>query len=252
MSKNILIVGAAAGMGKEVSLEFARKGYNLGLIDMNQQALNDFENQLAKEFPSIKVATKQLDISDYDAVAPAFDALQQALGKLDIIFSNAGIGLGGDVGDVGNFSAARKTIEVNLLGTIACIEKAASIFRTQGFGHIAVTSSLSAIRGTAGDGYAAYSASKSGVNRYMESLYAELLRDGLHKKITTGVLMPGHVATGMAKDTDSMVIPLHKATQAMVKAIEQRKRSVVICGFTWKFIKLLMQILPTRALNAMA
>ncbi len=252
MPKNILIVGAAAGMGKEVSLAFAKKGYNLGLIDMNQQALTDFENQLAKEFPSINVATKQLDISDYDAVAPAFDALQQTLGRLDIIFANAGIGLGSDVGSIGNFSAARKTIEVNLLGNIACIEKAVSIFRTQGFGHIAVTSSLSAIRGTAGDGYAAYSASKSGINRYMESLHAELLRDGLHKKITTGVLMPGHVATAMAKDNDPMVIPLHKATNAIVNAIEHRKRSVVICGFTWKLIKILMHILPTRVLNAMA
>ncbi len=252
MTKSICIIGAAAGMGKEISLRFAKKGYKLALIDMNQHALNSFQSELARDYPQLTVATAQLDISDYQKVAPTLEGLAKELNGLDIIFANAGIGLGGDVGSQGNFPAALKTIEVNLLGTIACIESAVNMFRQQGHGHIAVTSSLSAVRGTAGDGYAAYSASKSGVNRYMESLYAELMRDGLHKKITTGVLMPGHVATGMAKDDDPMIIPLASASNAMIKAIESRKRNVVITGFGWKIVKFLMTVLPTKILLKMA
>jgi len=248
MTKRILITGAAAGLGREVSLQLATKGYQLALVDLNHDTLEALQSQLRSTYPDLKVVVEALDITDYGQVGQVFDKLAEQLGGLDIVFANAGVALGSDIGDADNFAGVRKTIEVNLLGTIACIDKAVSIFRRQGHGHIAVTSSLSAIRGTAGDGYGGYSASKSGVNRYMESLYAELLRDGLHKTITTGVLMPGHVATDMVMESDPFVVPLPTAARAIIKAIESRRRNVVISGLAWNIIRWLIPIIPTRFL----
>ncbi|BFM18086.1 SDR family oxidoreductase [Maricurvus nonylphenolicus] len=246
MTKRILIVGAASGIGKEVSLQLAAKGYQLALVDMNGQALVEMKALLGSRYPGVRVETEVLNITDYYRVGPVFDELAQRLGGLDIVFANAGIDLGSEVGDADNFPDVRKTIEVNLLGAIACIDKAISLFKKQGHGHIAVTSSLSAIRGMAGNGYAGYSASKSGINRYMESLYAELMRDGLHKSITTGTIMPGHVITPMEDKGMSVTV----AAKAIVKAIETRKRSVVITGLLWNIARWLMPILPTRLMLA--
>jgi len=246
MKENILITGAASGLGREVALQFAEKGYHLALVDLNLAALQAFQTQLLTKYPGIQVEIESLNITDFDAVSQVFDNLAQRMGGLNIVLANAGIDGGSNVGDADNFNAIHKVIQVNLIGTIACIDKAVSIFKKQGSGHIAVTSSLSAVRGMAGDGYAGYSASKSGVNRYMESLYAELMKAGLHKSITTATLMPGHIATDMVMDTDKLVIPVSSAAKAMASAIEARQRNVVIKGITWKIIRWILPILPTK------
>mgnify|MGYP000299994534 FL=1 len=246
MKENILITGAASGLGREVALQFAEKGYYLALVDLNLAALQALQTQLLTKYPDIQVEIESLNITDFDAVSQVFDDLAKRMGGLNTVLANAGIDGGSNVGDADNFSAIHKVIQVNLLGTIACIDKAVSIFKKQGYGHIAVTSSLSAVRGMAGDGYAGYSASKSGVNRYMESLYAELMKAGLHKSITTATLMPGHIATDMVMKNDSFIISVPSAAKAMVSAIEARQRNVVIKGNTWNIIRWLMPILPTK------
>jgi len=246
MKQNILITGAAGGLGKEVAIQMAAKGYNLALIDMNQAALAQLQTELSQRHSGINIEIAVLNITDFAAVKTVFSDLAQRLGGLDIVWANAGVEGGSDIGDEDNFAAIEKVIAVNLVGTIACIEKSVALFKQQGYGHMAVTSSLSAVRGMAGDGYGGYSASKSGVNRYMESLYAELMRDGLHKKITTSTIMPGHIATAMVKDTDKGVITVGAAATAIVDALESRKRNVIIKGAFWTAIRWLLPILPTK------
>ena len=141
VSERILITGAGAGIGREVSVQLAAEGYQLALVDSNLEALERLQKHLSSECPGLKVEIESLNITDFDRVGLVFDSLARKLGGLDIVLANAGVDGGTDIGDEDNFPAVRKVIEVNLLGTIACIEKAVSIFKDQGHGHIAVTSS---------------------------------------------------------------------------------------------------------------
>lgn len=74
MRKSILIVGAGAGIGKEVAILFAVRGYRLALADMNMLALTAVQEELNSLHPQVREEIEQLDITDYERVGLVFDA----------------------------------------------------------------------------------------------------------------------------------------------------------------------------------
>ena len=71
----------------------------------------------------LQVEVRQLDVTDYNSVPPVIADLADALNGLDIVFANAGIGLGEMVGD-GEFDKVQRTIDTNLIGAIATVDAA--------------------------------------------------------------------------------------------------------------------------------
>ena len=95
--KSIFITGGASGMGRETAKLFAGKGWFVGAFDVNESGLKTLEQELGSD----NCLVRRLDVTskpDFDAAVAAFS--DETSGKMDVLFSNAGIGESGWFEDV--------------------------------------------------------------------------------------------------------------------------------------------------------
>jgi NAD(P)-dependent dehydrogenase (short-subunit alcohol dehydrogenase family) len=178
-------------------------------------------------------------VTDYDDVFEAVDDMAEELGGLDIVFANAGIGLGERVGR-GDFKKVRRTVEVNLIGAMATVDAAAAYFLKKGRGHIVGTSSVAAFRGMPRN--AAYSASKAGFAVYLETARIELLKKNIH----VTVLYPGYIDTPLNQmlKRRPFLISAEKGAAIIADLIEKKAKSSTVPVYPWNIIGRVMKILP--------
>jgi len=246
MSSSILITGASSGIGKALAFELAQKGYSLALASREVDVLNQVQKDIMAAHNPPAVVIRPLDVTDYDNVFKAVNEMADELGGLDIVFANAGIGLGERVGR-GDFEKARRTIEVNLIGAIATVDAAAAYFIDKGKGHIVGTSSVAAFRGMPKS--SAYSASKAGFAIYLEAVRAELYK----KNIDVTVLYPGYIDTplnNMLKNRP-FLISVEKGAAIIAGLIEKKVKSSTVPVYPWNIVGRLMKILPTGIISKM-
>jgi short-subunit dehydrogenase len=246
MSSSILITGASSGIGKALAFELAQKGYSLALASREEDQLKQVRDEIVAVHNPPAVAVRPLDVTDYDDVFKAVNELANELGGLDIVFANAGIGLGEKVGR-GDFEKARKTIEVNLIGAIATVDAAAAYFLDKGKGHIVGTSSVAAFRGMPNS--SAYCASKAGFAIYLEAVRAELFK----KNIDVTVLYPGYIDTplnNMLKKRP-FLISVEKGAAIIARLIEKKVKSSTVPVYPWNIVGRLMKVLPTGVISKM-
>src|SRR5215472_9656940 len=123
--KSIFITGAASGMGRETAKLFHEKGWFVGAYDVNLDGLRTLEQELGSD----NCAISKLDVTskaDFDAAVSAFG--QETDGKMDILYSNAGIGESGWFEDV-PFEAALRVVQVNLIGVLASLYAALPLLK---------------------------------------------------------------------------------------------------------------------------
>lgn len=240
MNKSILITGASSGIGRAVSREMAARGYSLALTARRLDLLSEVKEEILQEIPSATVEVRALDVTDNDAVFAVVRELAETLQGLDIVFANAGVGLGEKIG-AGQFGKARQTIEVNLLGAMATIDAAVAHFLQRGKGHVVGTCSVAAFRGMPRS--SSYSASKAAFATYLEALRAEAYR----KNIDVTVLYPGYIDTPLNDMLPNrpFLISLEKGATIIADLIEKKVKSSTVPAFPWAVVGRLLKILPT-------
>ena len=196
-------------------------------------------------------APDRVKIRSIDITAPEAEELLLRLiadlGGCDLLLHCAGIGYNNP-----QLDAAREiaTAETNTVGFTRIMDTAFDYFRKQGGGHLAA---ISSIAGTKGLGAAAaYSASKRYQNTYLDAL-AQLSRmQRLDIRITD--IRPGFVDTPLLREGKyPMLMRPEKVATRIVRALEQRKRRIVIdrryavLVFFWRLIpEWLWERLPIR------
>ncbi|KAM5534861.1 hypothetical protein V8D89_011416 [Ganoderma adspersum] len=90
-NKAALITGAGSGIGLESSLLFAQEGANVLLVDINLTAAEKTLALVKERFPNVKAAAIKADVGKEADVKGAVDKAVELLGRLDIMFNNAGI-----------------------------------------------------------------------------------------------------------------------------------------------------------------
>ena len=176
------ITGGSSGIGLSVAKRLARDGAKLALVDKDAAGLE----RAVAEIESLQARAIGLvcDVSDRAQVFDAADKETKDLGPVDLVMNNAGVGVGGLIGDMGS-DAWDWVMRINLMGVIYGLEAFVPRLKEQGRGHIINTASMAGMRGM--PGMAAYCASKAAVVSLSESLYAELMPLG----IGVSVLCPG-------------------------------------------------------------
>jgi short-subunit dehydrogenase len=238
-TKSILITGASSGIGRAVSLEMAGRGYSLALAARRLDLLEALRAEILQLHPAVSVEVRALDVTDYDAVSRTIRELAEALGGLDIVFANAGVGLKETIGG-GQFENSRRNVEVNLIGAMATVDAAVGYFLERGFGHIVGNCSVAAFRGMPRNG--SYGASKAGFANYLEALRIEVLG----QKIDVTVLYPGYVDTTFldSSHTRPFVTSPERAASLIAGAIEKKVKSTTVPAFPWVIIGWLLRRLP--------
>lgn len=226
----IIIIGATSGIGREVAKLYIAQGWQVGIAGRRAEELES----LRKEAPE-QVFSEVLDVTLEDAPC-RLQSLIDKVGGMDIFLLSSGIGkqnptLTSDI--------ELKTAATNVEGFIRLTTAAWHFFEKQGYGHIAAISSIAGVKGL---GIApAYSATKRFQNTYLDALDQLARMNKLN--ITFTDIRPGFVATPLLKDDNyPLLMKAPQVAQSIVKAIQQKKRIVVIdwryriLVFFWKLI----------------
>lgn len=236
---SVFITGASSGLGRQMAIEFARRGYRLAITARRLDVLQALQAELLQAgAPSVFVAA--LDVTDAAAVAQVFGQACSALGRFDIVVANAGIGNHGRIGQL-PLHLAHATMATNVLGFMSTVDAALQHFRAQGRGHLVGISSVAAFRGLPGGG--AYGASKAAVTNYLEALRAEARGSGI--LVTT--LSPGFIDTPLNRGAKSrpFVIPVEKGGRLLVDLIERRVQRAIVPAWPWALLARMLTVLPT-------
>lgn len=237
-SRTILITGASSGIGAALAMEFARRGYGLALAARRRARIEAMIPAL-QAAGAARVVPIELDVTQADAVAPAVQQAAAALGRLDIVVANAGVGYHTPTGR-SRLEHIRETIDVNLTGAIATIEAALPVMRAQGGGQVVGVTSVAGARGL--PGYSAYGASKAGLHRYLQTLRVESAGSGV--RVTE--LAPGFIDTEMNRGAAArpFVIPVERGAAIMARLIERRVGMRWVPVLPWTIIAMLLKLLP--------
>lgn len=195
--KSIFVTGASSGMGLATAKLFASRGWFVGAYDVNVAGLDSLRAEIGVE--NGLFAT--LDVTDSSAFDIAMADFAQATGgTLDLMFSNAGIAVGGLFDEMA-WVDIMKVVSVNFLGVMIGTRAAVPLLRATPGALCLINSSSSSIFGTAG--IAVYSATKHAVRGLTEALSIEFKRLG----VRASDLLPGLIDTPILSDTMRNLAP---------------------------------------------
>lgn len=223
--ENILITGAASGLGKLLSYHFAKDGGNLILLDINEKGLIDVTSHIIQNInSSIKISTFKVDLSNREEIISVIDKIKDKFNFIDIIVNNAGI-VNGKSFFKTSIEEIEKNFKINTLAHFWLIKGFLDDMIKNNKGHIVTISSAAGIIGV--NKLSDYCASKFAVFGFTESLRMEFKK--LKLNIKTTIISPFYINTGMFKGVKSRVpllLPIldqNKTALKMYNAIKKEK-----------------------------
>ena len=191
-NKNVVITGAAAGIGLSIAECFKAQGAELYLLDINATALEENAQRLQSHY-------RVTDVTDAVAVDAAINDAVKQLGSVDVLVNNAGTGA---VSQLHNYSLDQfdQLMKDNLYSVFYCAKACIPLMQENG-GVIVNIASETAERPTYGE--APYSAAKAGVVALTKSMgleYGPAIRCNaispgvIESPLTAGILDPSIIA----------------------------------------------------------
>ena len=250
-----IVSGAGSGIGAALARGLAARGARVILADRHEPGARDE----AACLPAGLAEVAALDVRDAGAFERVVAGVFERHGRLDYLFNNAGIGVGGEARCL-SLEDWRAAVDVNLLGPVHGIAAAYPRMIQQGFGHIVNTASMAAFVAT--PMAAPYGATKSAV----ASLSRALRLEAAHHGVRVSALCPGVVRTPILVDggrygrLSSFLGPLQQRTlwerlrpmdvdlfaRRALDAVA-RDRGVIVIPSWWRAIRLLNGALPSLA-----
>ncbi|WP_275571156.1 SDR family NAD(P)-dependent oxidoreductase [Mycolicibacterium vanbaalenii] len=184
--KVVFITGGASGIGAALTARLGAAGAQVWIADRQLGVAEELAQRLRDT--GARVHAVELDVRDPAAFATAIAATVQTAGRIDYLFNNAGIGIGGEV-DTLTLDDWNDIIDVNLRGVVHGIQAAYPIMIRQGSGHIVNTASMAGLVTTSAQ--AGYSATKHAVVALSKTMRVEAATHG----VRVSVLCPGVVRT---------------------------------------------------------
>jgi glucose 1-dehydrogenase len=188
-----LVTGANTGIGAAIVRALAAAGAK---VAVNYVAHADAAHSLVRELGASgrEALAVEADVSEPQAVAEMFEAIDRSWGGLDILVNNAGIDGGRAAAWDADPAAWRRVIEVNLYGAFYCAREALRRLVPQKRGVILNMSSVH--EEIAWSGYSAYTASKAALGMLTKTLAQEAAAHGI-RVLAVG---PGAIRTPINRD----------------------------------------------------
>ncbi len=183
--RNIVLTGAAGGIGTALAQALVRAGDRVALLDLDEAALETLKGELEGD-----VLALPCDVTDPASCAAAVDAVTTAWGGIDVLINNAGISHRSRFADT-DPAVLRKVMDVNLFGSIHCT-RAALPSLIDRRGQVVVLSSVAGFAPLVGR--TGYCASKHALHGFFGALRTEVRPDGVNILL----VCPAFTDTGLA------------------------------------------------------
>jgi NAD(P)-dependent dehydrogenase (short-subunit alcohol dehydrogenase family) len=171
--KTIFITGAASGIGRETAILFAKKGWFVGIVDLDKDGLSSLESEIGKDNCFMAV----MDVTESESVKVTIEAFGKKTGnRMDVLDNNAGIIKFGAFEDV-SLEMHHKIANVNFNGCLNCIYYSLKLLKQTPGSRIINMSSASSLYGI--PDFSVYSATKHALSAMTESLNLELGKYGI-------------------------------------------------------------------------
>ncbi len=168
-NKTAFVTGAASGIGLAITKALVSQGANVMMSDVNAEGLDLAAKQIGN---AEQVATVVCNVAEHESVLAASKATIKRVGKVHLLFNNAGVSLAGKNGAIA-VEDWRWIIDINVMGVVNGIETFLPLSQSHDEGgHIINTASMAG-HATA-PFMAPYHASKFAVVGYSESLQQDL------------------------------------------------------------------------------
>ena len=229
--KKAIVMGATSGIGQQVALQLAERGWQVGIAGRRTEILE----KMKAENTNV-TACKTIDVTQENADESLRDFIREMNG-IDLYFHSSGIGWQNNMLDI---DKELKTVKTNALGWTRMIDAAFNMMSENGGGQLAA---ISSIAGTKGLGAApAYSATKRFQRHYLECLDQLSHMRRLNVKITD--IRPGFVDTALiAGSSYPLQLRPEKVAKSIVNAVEKRK-SVVTIDWRYRILVKLWSWIP--------
>ena len=190
-SKVAIVTGGGSGIGKAAALALLQDGWKVALAGRRVDALEQVAQQANAKGRVLAVST---DVTDPASVKALFETTVQAWGRVDLLFNNAGMGLGGAALEDITIEDWKRVVDTNLNGMFYCIQQAFRQMKAQQpmGGRIINNGSISAYAPRPGS--IAYTATKHAVTGLTKT--ASL--DGRKYDIAVGQIDIGNAMTDLA------------------------------------------------------
>jgi NAD(P)-dependent dehydrogenase (short-subunit alcohol dehydrogenase family) len=180
--KVCVITGSASGIGAETARLFGQEGATVAGMDVSPGAIGDM--------------TLEVDVTDEPAVRDAYATVRRELGRIDVLFNNAGISPDDDASVLETSLEAWERVQnVNLRGVFLCCKHGIPHLLDGGGGSVINTASFVAVMGAA-TSQISYTASKGGVLALSRELGVEFAKRG----VRVNALCPGPVNTPLLQE----------------------------------------------------
>ena len=178
----VFITGTSSGIGKETSLYFAARGWNV------VATMRHPENRMTELHRNPQITLIHLDVVEFDSIKNAIALTIEKFGRIDVVVNNAGYAVFGPF-EASTREQARKQMETNLLGLMDITREIIPFFRREKKGMIVNVVSVGGR--IAFPFYSIYNATKWAAEGFCESLHYELEPFGIGVKI----IEPGIIRT---------------------------------------------------------
>jgi NAD(P)-dependent dehydrogenase (short-subunit alcohol dehydrogenase family) len=180
--KVCVITGVAGGIGAATAALFTREGARVVGVDLVEHSTGDLP--------------LQADLVDEDAVRSVYERARDELGRVDVLFNNAGISPTDDASVLDTTLEAWERVQaVNLRSVFLCCKHGIPHLLDAGGGSVINTASFVAVLGAA-TSQISYTASKGGVLALSRELGIEFARRG----VRVNALCPGPVDTPLLQE----------------------------------------------------
>jgi NAD(P)-dependent dehydrogenase (short-subunit alcohol dehydrogenase family) len=184
--KVAFVTGGASGIGAALATKLADGGAEIWIADRQLGLAQELAQRLNSG--GAKAHAIELDVRSYPSFERVVAEVVQQSGRIDYLFNNAGIGVGGEI-DSYTLDDWNDVFDVNLHGVVHGIQAVYPIMIRQRSGHIVNTASMAGLVATAGSG--SYTAAKHAVVALSRALRLEAERHG----VTVSVVCPGAIRT---------------------------------------------------------